>query len=128
MITLQKYLTQHSAIEDVPPEVAEAGDELLGKVNALLEHPDCPNPNAELRSGYRPPAYNAKTKGAASKSTHMFGHGIDVADNDGAIDAWLTDEILEQYGLYREHPNATSTWVHLQDVPPGSGRRTYIPF
>jgi hypothetical protein len=125
MITVIEYLTQHAT--DWPEEVELAAKGLLEKVNRLLIDGDCPEPDAELRSGYRPPAFNAGVPNAAPNSKHMTGHAIDIADNDGALDDWLTDEILEQYGLYREHPAATKSWCHLQDQPPRSGNRTFYP-
>lgn len=125
MLTVDEYLRQHAKIW--PTSVQDAASILIPKVNALLNDPDCPSPDAGLRSGYRPPAFNAGVSGAAPNSKHMTGHAVDVNDNDGALDAWLTDEILERYGLYRELPDATVTWCHLQDLPPGSGRRTFHP-
>jgi hypothetical protein len=127
MITLAKYLYQHCQPADVPDEVVANAHELLGKVNALLEHPACPVPHAELRSGYRPPAYNSGVPNAAPNSKHMTGNAIDIADNDGELDDWLTDDILEEFELYREHPVATKSWCHLQDIPPKSGKRTFYP-
>lgn len=127
MIILAKYLYQHCQPADVPEDVVTNAHELLGKVNALLEHPTCPVPYAELRSGYRPPVYNAGVPNAAPNSKHMTGNAIDLADNDGKLDDWLTDELLAEFGLYREHPAATKSWCHLQDLPPKSGKRTFYP-
>lgn len=72
--------------------------------------------------------------------------GAAVDDFDGPtndLDAWLDQfEVkmpngsdggntkLEEYGLYREHPNDTAGpngWCHLQTRAPGSGKRTYLP-
>jgi len=127
MIELRAYLTQHCAENDVPAAVRANGAILLEKVNALLADPEFPSQNASLRSGYRPPLTNSKTPGAAPNSRHMTGQAVDISDNDEAIDQWLTDDKLMQYGLYREHPTKTITWVHLQNVPPFSGRRTFFP-
>jgi hypothetical protein len=55
------------------------------------------------------------------------GRAVDVYDPDGHLDAWITDDILEDFGLYREHPDSTSTWCHLTDRAPGSGHRTFWP-
>ncbi len=128
MITLNDYLTQHCKPENVPGEVASAGWYLLQKVQKLLADPSCPVPNPGLRSGYRPPDFNNRVPNAATDSKHMTGHAIDLSDPTNELDDWLTDEILTKYDLYREHPRATETWCHLQDLPPNSGHRTYIPF
>jgi len=67
------------------------------------------------------------TKTGAVSSTHRRAQGIDIYDPQNKLDAWLTDATLMAHGLFREHPDATNTWCHLQSVPPGSGHRTYKP-
>jgi len=52
---------------------------------------------------------------------------VDVYDPFGDLDFWLNDAILERFELYREAPEKTSGWCHLQSVPPGSGKRTFYP-
>ena len=125
MITVDQYLRQHAKIW--PTSVQDAATALIPKVNALLADPDCPSPDAGLRSGYRPPDFNSGVKGAAPNSKHQTGHAVDLNDNDEALDNWLTDFILTKYNLYREAPSATLSWCHLQDEPPKSGKRTFIP-
>lgn len=127
MLTVIDYLTQHERQENVPAEVVANAEDLIPRVNSLLDEIDCPVNEFELRSGYRPPAFNATVPNASRTSKHMTGDAVDVSDNDGAIDAWLTDAILEKHGLYREAPAATPTWCHLQQTPPRSGRRTFNP-
>lgn len=84
-----------------------------------------------VNSGWRPPAVNAATKGAATNSKHMLGLAVDVHDPDGKIDAWLmTDagqQALKDVGIWIEHPDATPGWSHWQIVQPGSGRRVFYP-
>lgn len=123
-LTVHEYLTQHAKIEDVPASVKVNAEQLIPKINALLASAPFMN-GCELRSGYRPPAFNAKVPNAAPNSKHMTGDAVDVADNDGILDDWLTDEILEKFGLYREHPSQTKSWCHLQQTPPGSKKRTF---
>lgn len=127
MIDLNDYLTQHCEPQNVPLDVAANAAILIPLVNALLNDPDCPSTNAGLRSGYRPPAYNASVANAVPHSKHITGQAVDVNDLDGALDAWLTDDILIRYKLYREAPAFTLSWTHLQSVSPRSGRRTFIP-
>ncbi len=98
--------------------------DLLDKVNALF--PDC-----QLRSGHRTPEKVAALRAAGYKaaldSQHMHSNAVDISDPDNSKDVGLDDRQLEDAQLYREHPDATDTWVHLQRVPPKSGHRTFMP-
>jgi hypothetical protein len=69
-------------------------------------------------------------------SSHKDAQGVDVFDAENWLDDWLSkydyddgkgNTKLEEYGLYREHPNATKGWCHLTTRAPGSGRRTFYP-
>lgn len=68
-------------------------------------------------------------------SSHKEARGVDDYDPDNAFDTWLDtfetgaghNSKLEEYGLYREHPDSTPGWCHLTTRPPGSGRRTFWP-
>lgn len=81
--------------------------------------------------GFRPQS----CKQGAPRSSHKDGRGVDIYDPREELDGWLTDDILEAYSLYREHPDATSkgyrgasdSWCHLTDRPPPSGKRTFWP-
>jgi hypothetical protein len=98
--------------------------DLVGKVNAIF-------PGCELRSGHRcrekTLALIASGHRAALGGEHEKSNAIDIADPDNHFDDHLDDEQLELAGLYREHPDDTHTWVHLQRVPPKSGHRTFKP-
>lgn len=119
-------------------EMKTNAQELLRKVDALLMRsvldgvygaPIDPD-TGTLISGSRGGAgdggfrLSTSTTGAAH-SPHKTAHAVDVYDPANILDAWLTDEILEEFGLFRETPTATNGWCHLQDTPPRSGRRTY---
>lgn len=84
-----------------------------------------------LSSGWRPPAVNAATAGAALNSKHMTCQACDIYDPDGDLDDWLmTDagqKVMADLGLWHEHPSATKGWAHVQSIPPRSGRRTFWP-
>lgn len=141
MIGVAQYLAQHAS-DAAPGELtdgirANATTTVL-RVNVLLgDFAKETGLVRVLRSGWRPQGFNEcfvhkdnlgnVLRGGAKKSTHITGEGVDVADNDGALDAWLTDERLAKYDLYREHPDATESWCHLQTRPPGSGHRTFHP-
>jgi hypothetical protein len=110
------------------PEDYASCDDLLTRVNALFEALGLP---CEVRSGHRVPA---KTQAlidsghaAAKGGKHETSQAVDVADNENDADKQISDELLASYGLWREAPSATPSWCHLQNVPPGSGHRTFIP-
>lgn len=106
----------------------ERVDDLLTRVNALLDEFGEP---LELRSGHRTRAKSlaliAAGYRAAVGGNHEKSLAIDIADPHDHLDAWLNDQRLESYGLWREHPADTISWVHVQTVPPKSGARTFKP-
>ena len=136
-ITLKEfYLGNRDVIyaDQLTPSIREQAVKTLERANALLalfyaSHPD--TYRRTCNSGWRPPAVNAKTAGAAKLSKHMTGQAIDIADPDGSLDRWcMTPEgqqALVDIGLWLEHPSSTPTWCHVQTVPPGSGRRVFYP-
>jgi hypothetical protein len=63
----------------------------------------------------------------AELSSHKEARGIDVADINNRLDDWLTDELLEEFSLYREDPGYTPNWCHLTTRAPHSGHRTFVP-
>lgn len=77
---------------------------------------------------YRNPEHNARV-GGAKKSSHLTGRACDIADSDGKLKDYLrmNIELLEECDLYAEDFESTSTWVHLQSVPPKSGKRIFKP-
>ena len=132
MITIREYFGPHKP--DAARHVAQAR-ELLAAVTPLLEAArgngvELPvNPktgtlvSGEMWGGYRT---QACTIGALA-SAHKTGEAVDVYDPVGALDTWITDERLERYELYREHPEATLGWSHLSTRAPKSGSRTFRP-
>lgn len=82
-----------------------------------------------VSSGWRPPAINTATPGAALRSKHMTCQAIDIYDPDGDLDDWCLAHLsaLETAQLWLEHPSATKGWCHLQIIPPRSGRRVFYP-
>lgn len=141
MIGLEQYLGQHAkeaAPGELTDEIRANAKILVERVNRMLAAFLAETGLARvLRSGWRPAGFNASfthtdasgavVRGGAPKSKHITGEGVDVADNDDALDAWLTDAKLAEFDLYREHPDATPSWAHLQIVAPGSGHRTFHP-
>lgn len=81
-----------------------------------------------VSSGYRPGRFNV-TAGGAKQSNHEICLACDFKDLDGSLDQWCLDhpEILENCGLYQEHPDSTPKWLHLQLKAPKSGNRVFRP-
>lgn len=129
MITERQYWMNRDTkyAEELTGEIEANAAELLGKVNNLLAALGWPDP--EVRSGWRPPAVNDATRNAAAGSKHLTGQAIDLADNDRALARaiMMEPDVLQQFGLYMEDCRWTPSWVHLQSVPPKSGKRIFIP-
>ncbi|MBW8783009.1 MAG: hypothetical protein JF599_14150 [Verrucomicrobia bacterium] len=111
--------------------VAVANALMARAMGAGIHFDSNPKTGSPVSSGWRPPAVNAATKGAATNSKHMTGLAVDVYDPAGKIDAWLLSErgqqALVDLGVWIEDPGATAGWSHWQIVPPGSGRRVFHP-
>ena len=75
--------------------------------------------------GFRPQA----TTIGASKSNHKIGLAVDRYDPLNKIDTWCMAnlDVLEECGIWIEHPSATDTWSHWQCVSPKSGNRVFYP-
>lgn len=106
----------------------------VDKANRLLNAFYTAIPGAATRhvnSGWRPPAVNAATPGAARLSKHMTGEAIDISDDDGQLDDWINSPngtgVLMSIGLWAEAASATNRWCHIQIVPPRSGNRFFLP-
>jgi hypothetical protein len=137
IITTEQYLMGRDARfpGDLTDEILANIRDLLPRVNMLIQlaavegvtFEISPRTKTILTSGWRPPAINEATHGAAPMSTHMAGQGIDIYDpNDGDLDDWLwkNQHVLGRpdINLYMEHPSATKGWAHLQSRVPKSQR------
>ena len=132
MITLEDYFGKWIGHPDANVQRKIHAQALLECVNALLfEYPEDVPVNPQTNSyvsgatygGFRP----QDCPQGAPNSSHKEGMAIDIYDPHGDRDKWLTDDILEEYGLYREHPDHTIHWCHLSIRAPGSGKRTFLP-
>ena len=136
-ITLDEYFGSYSADPSATPAIRAAAATMLAKVNDLYQcaaRDGCKLPkNPATKSGvsgnghggYRPPDCSV----GAANSRHKDGRAVDRYDPDREFAAWCLahpDE-LRKRGLYMEDPRWTPSWVHLQDLPPGSGRLVYVP-
>ena len=133
MITLEMYLMGRDKTHDCPEEVKRNAAELLEKVNRLLAMMDViqgiPPLQIVVSSGWRPAEVNAQVSGAAKRSHHITGNAIDIHDPVGLLKDWICNRLipLDECDLYMEHPSATPTWLHLQQIPPKSGKRVFYP-
>ena len=73
--------------------------------------------------GWRP----SEATTGATRSAHRRAGAVDIYDPDHWLARWLTDARLEEFGLYREDFEYTPSWCHVQDEPPGSHRRVFVP-
>ena len=134
MILLEDYLTHwrkhygHVAVPaaELTADMLQAAQQTVDRANTLLSNFGEPR---EITSGWRPVEVNRLIPGAALRSNHTKCLAVDLADPDGDLDEWCLDNaaVLEEVGLWQEHPAATKGWCHLQTVPPKSGRRVFYP-
>ena len=133
MILVEDYLRQHGkGHEDELTDTMRLDAALIcDKANMLLEEF---GENRGLRSGWRPKSVNDKVPGAARSSKHIICQAVDIADDDGRLKEFVfkTEEeggypVLEQHNLWAEYGSATPTWLHIQIVAPGSGKRVFFP-
>jgi hypothetical protein len=104
-------------------------EDLARRVSALFADLGMPIP--AITSGYRDPISN-KAEGGATKSSHLEGKAVDLADVTGMLGRKIAGELelLARHGLWQEHPDDTKGkkpghgWVHLQSRPV-KGRRVF---
>lgn len=128
MITPEDYYMGRDQLypDELTDELEENAKVTVDRANDLLERAGM---QRGVNSGWRPAAVNAGIKNAAKKSKHMQCLAIDINDDDGTLDAWCMKnlDVLEEIGLWLEHPSATPRWCHVQIVPPRSGNRVFYP-
>jgi hypothetical protein len=135
MILLRDYFGKWENHPDLTDARKSNAIVLLDKVNLLLDESArfdidlIENPatgtyiSGQKYGGFRP----QDCPQGAPTSSHKEGHGVDIYDPHNALDNWITDARLEQFGLYREYPLVTRGWCHLTDRAPRSGKRTFLP-
>jgi len=128
LITVSEFLMgrDHAYPDDYTAQIAANTRRTVDKINEFLMASGF---DGHVNSGWRPPAVNGATKGAAPKSNHMLALACDLLDPGGVIDRWSMGhpETLEHIGLWQESPGSTPGWCHLQIVPPHSGHRVFLP-
>lgn len=110
MITKKEILMGRDVEYPLTEELEKNLEKLLEAVNKLRSKYGKP---MIVSSGYRPGKYNVAAKGAKN-SAHLTCEAVDFKDADGELKKFCTDEVLEECGLYMEHPDNTPTWLHVQ--------------
>jgi len=119
---------------ELTDEICANARDTVAKANQLLERAGFAHIRS-VNSGWRPRKINNATPNAVPGSHHLSGSAIDLPDPDRTLARWCVNhlEILAEIGLWMEDPRWTydasgDHWVHLQIVPPKSGRRVFVPF
>lgn len=130
MITLESYFKGRDAThaEELTYDILTNAQETVERANQLLSRAGRSSLD-EVRSGWRPQGVNDSTANAAKDSRHLTAEAVDLGDSDRSLATWCVDnlDVLEELGLWMEDPRWTPSWVHLQIVPPKSGKLVYIP-
>lgn len=126
---LEKYA---SCVTD---QILENAEITVTRVNTLLHAMALagvplvvsPKTGSLCSSGWRPPAVNSVTPGAAKKSKHLIGAACDLYDPHEKLDEFCmrNEDLLERLCLWLEHPESTQGWCHVQIFPPESGNRVF---
>lgn len=135
MISIDEYFAGYPRHPEIGIGMKANAYEMLKKVNALLDWAESEgwipqiNPatgtqvSGKTDGGWRPQSCPT----GAPNSAHKQARAVDIFDPDNSLDSLITDDVLEDFGLYREAPEATHGWCHLTDRAPASGRRTFNP-
>lgn len=120
MLTLNDWVTSSGKYPDraksdeLTDEVKKNAEALLAVINDFLEELT-PGVQYKVSSGFRPSGVNSKLPNAAKRSLHMTGLAVDLEDPENELDDLIKSkpELLDKYGLWLEHPDATPKWTHL---------------
>jgi hypothetical protein len=123
-VSCDEYLMGRAKIPDLTETQLANMNTLIPKVNMFLE---AFGSYRKVNSGYRTPAINAATPGAAPQSKHMICAAVDLEDADAKLHAFARANqlLLEDLGLWCEERQGG--WLHLQCLPPRSGKRWFKP-
>lgn len=127
---------------EIDQKVVENLQILLEKLQRLE---DAYGSKFEINSGYRTNKEHAqiyKKKNDKRKnlglpqippplhSKHLAGQAADISDPHGYVKAWIDrhPEVVKEIDLYFEEFSYCPGYVHVQIVPPKSGRRFFKPW
>lgn len=152
MITHDSYFKGRDKqyASELRPEIINNAEYTIKTINKLLLacFDDTGIMFDQCNSGWRPLEVNAMTANSGKASYHIKARAIDIADGDGTktleenpriLARWTmaNERLLEKLGLWCEDPRWTARynevhkewfcWVHYQTLPPGSGKKFYIP-
>jgi DNA-directed RNA polymerase subunit M/transcription elongation factor TFIIS len=129
IITLESYLMDRHITykNEYTKEIEQNAKNLLDKINAFLH--EIGIKERKVNSGWRPAGINDTTQNAAKGSNHLKALAIDLEDKNGDLRTLVLKNLdkAKQYGIYFEDMRWTKGWIHMQIVPPKSGKRIYIP-
>lgn len=114
----------------MPPMVEKNFKVLLERMNEIRQAYGKPMiVTSGLRSDEKQAELIAQGKSTAKFSKHLAGAACDIYDPKKELAAWClaNEAVLKRIGLWCEHPDYTSNWVHFQIMAPGSGKRFFIP-
>ena len=130
MITLRTYWLGRDAThaEELTDDIQRNAVLTVAKCNELLARAGRSDINT-VSSGWRPKGVNAATSNAAQSSRHLTAEAVDLGDIDRTLSSWCVDnlDVLKELGLWMEDPRWCPSWLHVQTVPPKSGKRVFIP-
>lgn len=134
--------------EDFKPEYQTNGDDVQRRISAVetafRSETQVTLPEG-YSSGWRPASVNESTSNAGKLSAHLTAEAGDRRDTPNGDFSWWCarhPEVLEQHGLYMEHPVATvirayasareegreaTPWCHLSTRAPATHLRVYWP-
>ena len=128
MITLKDYYMGRDVKygKDLTVVVMQNAAHTVDLANELLTFFGSPR---GCNSGWRPKALQMEVNPRAPNSKHITAEAIDIEDKDGNFKRWCVanELLLASLGLHMEDPGSTPTWVHIQTVPPKSGRVIFVP-
>lgn len=119
--------------DELTDEIRRNAEATVARANELLKRAGFEHV-CSVNSGWRPRRVNAATPNASATSHHLSGRAVDLPDPRRALAAWCVAnlKVLAEIGLWMEDPRWTydengDHWVHVQTVPPKSGRRVFVP-
>ncbi len=125
-ISVEQYLMNRTTMDKLSDEQVRNLNTLIPKINELLERYNRP---VTMNSGYRSPEDQMRINPKAPHSKHIECAAIDIGDKDHNFRYWTLMHLnyLIELGLFMEDPSHTPTWIHLQCIPPKSGKQIFIP-